>query len=70
VKDLLSPLGRHVEGGRRAFVSEHRFDLAAKKLLVELESVLALTIEKKIRIEFHAALLEKRLNRCLSSANY
>src|SRR6516165_4651319 len=59
VENLLAPLGWNVACGRRTFVAKQRFDFSAKKLLVEFEGLLAVSIEIKIRIELHSSLLEK-----------
>ena len=55
--DLAAPFGRHVIGGRRAFVRHHRHDFTAENLLVEFERRLALALERQIGVHLHALLL-------------
>jgi hypothetical protein len=53
VNDLASPFRRHLFRDWRALMGHHGFDFAAKALLVELERVLTLPVEMKIRIQLH-----------------
>jgi hypothetical protein len=68
VENLLAPIGRNVACGRGTLVPKQGFDFTAQKLLVELESFLAVAVEIEIRIALHVALLEKLefLNCCLT----
>src|SRR6267143_2226623 len=57
MKDFLAPCGRHLLGGRRARVGHHGFDFASQTPFIELERCLALTVENKVRVQLHRALL-------------
>src|SRR5262249_4766095 len=54
--DLLAHLRRHLPRHRRVTECHHRLELAAERLLVELERRLARAIEGQIPIEIHAVL--------------
>src|SRR5687768_14472839 len=53
VHDLVPPVGRDLIRQRSPGVTEHRPELAAETLLMELERCLALSLEAQIRVHLH-----------------
>src|ERR1700685_4723798 len=53
--DLAVPFGRYLLCGRRAFITKHRVDFSIQKFFVDLERLLTLAFEMKIRIQLFCA---------------